>query len=1505
MFLPTRGIVQPSGRPPVNVSALQSVASEMSFVRPGPSSIASGGGSIRNSNNHRNNRTLSPIRRLPSITTITSNGKQQQQQYTTSRTTFSSGSGTSIPPASLGDLMKAYVTHCLTRADDIREARRALCFNDVYFKIEDATQIAASTSGVPLDAEVKPIHDEQVTRILLSIALQEEYRVAKEERLFAQLADDPLLSLPLHTAHIDPKSIADARDQANEQFQRAILTIAQQIIASAPSNYKNDPNNRSLSPTHTTTTTVNVPPDPVAYYPVSKKLSLLQNALPKLDGFISPLTMMRQHIEASRQSLGSFVMKAKARTPPGKELDNLLLDIRADRGIARSMLRLSASIEKSLLQKSLEAAEKSMQEANNSSNISNDHSSPNDNGTVASMNTSNHRPLIAPFEPMVAQQLSHVIDPRTMPDPTNGILSPSAILGPSSIVSSQGSQHSSIYGSGKDSRTSKIIRPKPIKTTNNPSQSTEISRSSRYSTVSRNTRKSNPRGGFKDSHTVSQYGDSIIDNSTLYESEYDGSMNSNGQERYNRVPAWKIAAEASVIAAYGGGTGKAFPRRKRTSRSPSPSRRKNSPKKQTSEVPQDPNILYPNGPMNNLSDQPPNMYNNNMNNNYNAAYPYQLQQQQQSYYRQLPQQQQQLPYPLPPHMQPNGNYFQNNANNNNNMMMMGNNNSNDFQQINTMNALQQQYQYQLQQRLQQQTQQYQPKDRSIIISAGSDRASTAGTHFSSSIATDGFGQALSGTLPPWATSPSPLLSGGADPSSPGGSPNAVKRFGSLGQIKVTGLTGTIEPNKSMDTGRISSSSSANFSVGNRYGMGASNFSTVNMNVNVLAPPDSRGNIFPSSPSVRVSSSSANPLGGMGTPLSTDSLISGTISKAIAEARARVANIPLTSPLLPPSSASSGSLFTSTGTMNNNNYPSSLITPSPMNGSANGLFPSSSHNIAVTPRTSEAVRSLGGMDDNCNGSNGTLNESAISQNISMAFTATAVSTGSASTRAATAGGGIGTRVSTAGHAAAVSSLGLDPQILLQNALNAALRAQTERATSASSFGQTVPNHGMNNLLTTNHSGTIPMDLNSPLNDINTGTTHHHLQQEGEDSNSVTPATTSRTTSRAQSVGTYGGINPNNGPLIRVRTSDGMFRGNSRAASRLDGAVVREEDENEDGRTSPLPLQPLNTTDDTDTTMNLVPVELELSPEDMQRRQAARHIQSVYRGHHTRARMETTKESIRLQKVQRKAAARKLQKNLRRNAKRKAKAMKLANKPPRSPDEISSIDPNDAQQQEAARTLQSAFVYRQSLNRRLRAKEAETLNTRRTMKQKYNHILQIDALSANAFSSIATYGPEFETMVVTSKEEEINQINLAQNREDKARQQGIELSHRAKLPHGWVAIYDDTGDNITGYLNTATGQNSREHPGMKAALKDAEKKAIQVRNAEENRVATWKEAQTDQIRQYSILMQDNCNELWAVRVRHADNNHNGNGNNDEPEDNIEELMNAAVDYADEILTLLKEG
>ena len=256
-----------------------------------------------------------------------------------------------IPPLPLNELLRSFVMHCLTRAEDLREAKRALCFNAVRFTPEDAARMSIT---VP-EAGVSPIPDEQVTKTLLSISLQEEYRIQKESLLLEQLGEaDPLLNVPLHSAgRFDSAEVSSARLKATEILQKGVLDVTQSLLAQAAEAAEalsnNSSNNTSIGMLPKPKNTVF---DPVNHYPTCRKLAILHSCMPKLDGFESPLAMLGHQLASARSSLSSTVASAQARRPPGNDLDALLLDLRADRGVARSMLRLAGTFEKAIQSRS-------------------------------------------------------------------------------------------------------------------------------------------------------------------------------------------------------------------------------------------------------------------------------------------------------------------------------------------------------------------------------------------------------------------------------------------------------------------------------------------------------------------------------------------------------------------------------------------------------------------------------------------------------------------------------------------------------------------------------------------------------------------------------------------------------------------------------------------------------------------------------------------------------------------------------------------------------------------------------------------------------------------------------------------------------------------------------------------------------------------------------------------------------------------------------------------------
>jgi len=249
-----------------------------------------------------------------------------------------------VPPPPINELLRSFVMHCLTRGEDLREARRAMCFNAVRFTPEEAARMNIT---VP-EAGIAPIPDEQVTRTLLSISLQEEYRIQKESLLLEQLGEaDPLLSVPLHSAgRFDSAEVSSARLKATETLQKGVLDVTQSLLAQA-AEAADAANAASAAPA--TSKPRNAVFDPVNHYPTCRKLAILHSCVPKLEGFESPLAMLGHQLSSSRSSLSSTVASAQARRPPGNDLDALLLDLRADRGVARSMLRLAGTIEKTIL----------------------------------------------------------------------------------------------------------------------------------------------------------------------------------------------------------------------------------------------------------------------------------------------------------------------------------------------------------------------------------------------------------------------------------------------------------------------------------------------------------------------------------------------------------------------------------------------------------------------------------------------------------------------------------------------------------------------------------------------------------------------------------------------------------------------------------------------------------------------------------------------------------------------------------------------------------------------------------------------------------------------------------------------------------------------------------------------------------------------------------------------------------------------------------------------------
>lgn len=254
-----------------------------------------------------------------------------------------------VPPPPINELLRSFVMHCLTRGEDLREARRAMCFNAVRFTPEEAVRMNIT---VP-EAGIAPIPDEQVTRTLLSISLQEEYRIQKESLLLEQLGEaDPLLSVPLHSAgRFDSAEVSSARLKATETLQKGVLDVTQSLLAQA-AEAADAANAASAATAPAASRPKNAVFDPVNHYPTCRKLAILHSCVPKLEGFESPLAMLGHQLSSSRSALSSTVASAQARRPPGNDLDALLLDLRADRGVARSMLRLAGTIEKTILSRS-------------------------------------------------------------------------------------------------------------------------------------------------------------------------------------------------------------------------------------------------------------------------------------------------------------------------------------------------------------------------------------------------------------------------------------------------------------------------------------------------------------------------------------------------------------------------------------------------------------------------------------------------------------------------------------------------------------------------------------------------------------------------------------------------------------------------------------------------------------------------------------------------------------------------------------------------------------------------------------------------------------------------------------------------------------------------------------------------------------------------------------------------------------------------------------------------
>jgi hypothetical protein len=137
-----------------------------------------------------------------------------------------------------------------------------------------------------------------------------------------------------------------------------------------------------------------------------------------------------------------------------------------------------------------------------------------------------------------------------------------------------------------------------------------------------------------------------------------------------------------------------------------------------------------------------------------------------------------------------------------------------------------------------------------------------------------------------------------------------------------------------------------------------------------------------------------------------------------------------------------------------------------------------------------------------------------------------------------------------------------------------------------------------------------------------------------------------------------------------------------------------------------------------------------------------------------------------------------------------------------------------------------------------------------------------------AALASYGPELDALLSSWQDDEKAQRAAATAKADKAKAAAIEAAHRAKLPPEWVPILDDSGDRVLEYLNTVTGLTSDNHPGVRAALREAEKKHAAVVASEDKRIAAWRAEREARARGLQAAVNGAMAQTWATRVRRVE-------------------------------------
>lgn len=1485
------------------------------------------------------------------------------------------------PLPQLNQLMETYVTNCLTRADDLREARRAWVFR--YLSPEDAP---SASSACPPDSNIAPVTHDVFERTLVALSLQEDYRVDREDRtLFPWLTADPVLAMPVQSRGIDPAAIARSREKTHDSFQRAVFEVTQSILSALPTREQ----------------------DPVSNYAVCKRLSVFQGALPKLDGFLSPLNALVQHVSSSRLALSSVMAKARSGlAPTDKEREALLLDIRADRGVARSMLRLSANIEKSLLQTSLQAAEKAMNAAvaaAASSARSSDEAAASSQHSDDRRRQQRHAPqnsLIPPLsDALIANNLANAFEPNVIAaDASSGMLPTTAMF----AASKQQAQHSkrilpppprgqiltgghdapgrqgpqTLVNSGLDAPVSMISAANPSYFTASaidevgrkqaqPARGRQQVRDRAGATAVASVEMPGGRGQFAASGSI--YNDANLRAGAGH--HHNSDQHGDVEFYLKKSPETK---DAKLVAAYGANQQQfSVPLSHQLSQSPPTNLRT----KQKAQTARDAEIARGG--------------NNNK------------------------------------HMGRNGagarlRSIRNPKDGQGPNIIMTDKHGAKMQDSNVMSDMSSQYALSPSSQIPQQYLQHQPsgapraavaltqQQQHQLLQLQYDRnISTAATSGGSYPVTDGFGQLLPGTKPPptaqqmltssmfgnllnratsassgygYGGSGTPMFQplGGAASLFPGPG-SAGKQSGTATSMSASNSNALRQPSAGA-TGYLSSLSRGDAGLVSAGGFGLGSDAQLHQQPNVGLPASSYAYASASSPFGGASS---------GMPMTNESFISGTIAKAIADARARIGQ-PLYTPLVSPggisfpTSASSSRPDVEIG-------PSGTISLAARTPSGNALGPASLSPQSVASldplvRQPSATRPRSHAAGYLS-SLAAVPEGAVEQGNPSAVRSAQLSAGSGDRAAVVSGGNVlgGGGISfeprqlfaTATHAAtnknspagtspgapAATSTAHAVYSANQNALAQRHRDGRLTAASVDSPGgsihshHTTPTREVTNVFGSVHA-TPTRPFSGLFSAVSQGSTSSNIAELTSPHGRVSAASTA-TPPAIASIPSSPAIGPEQS-LLRHIPSMGSIDSASSASSVSSPSTLRPVSVQSRSRSPHMQAGPAaargailsiiagaaRNSDanaehrDSDSYVtegkhDVIQVHASTtsfapggggssagsqrasgSALDPQQEVAAIRIQSLYRGHRGRAHVKSQEQHLREERVRRKAAARTLQKNLKRNARRKAKR-RIAAHHPRHRDATNSMDLADPQQADAARKIAAAVVRKRAVSQRQAAHSHAELKLRKAQKNKYKEICDSDVALSTAYhgeldealrygcngasyvcssKALALSGPphvvvnlefthfayaihRFCSAVIANEGSQLTQASeslddtqrslerAARLKADKARQSVMDIAVHSKksLPIGWVPILDDAGDYVIEYLNLNGGQRSTEHPGIKHARREGDKRAAHILAVEHDKIRFWRESQEIHIASLQGAVAAAVDEVFVARSR----------------------------------------